>query len=254
MGRIFGLMMVGVLSLSMAFAAEDEKKPASPEAAKQAFEADYDAGVKAAMEKNWDVARIKLATALKALGDNPHTNKSTAQVMLNKAAGALFKDDALVTANELMRLKQWAEAEEAYRKFVDVNGETEAIRNNVLACRKGLEAENADLKNAGELLKDKKWQEASDAYNKAAETLGTLRLIREGITVAQLNIEADALLKKAPEMLQQKKWDDAFKAYQRAGQILGETEVVKKGIMQARDGYADELKASAEKPEKLKAQ
>src|SRR5438552_1684781 len=134
MDRMFAVLMVGVLAMSTAFAAEKEKKePVTPEAATKAFDADYEAGVGAAMEKKWDVARLKLASALKALGDAPHVNKSTAQILLSKATGSLFKDDALVTANELMRLKQWAEAEEAYRKVVDVNGETEAVRNSVLA-------------------------------------------------------------------------------------------------------------------------
>ena len=127
-----------------------------------------------------------MTDALKALGERTHANKSAASVLLTKAQKAFYKDDALNTANELKRFKQWAEAEEAYRLVINVTGETESLKKSIEVCRENLEAENEGLKIAHDLFKAKKWQQSIDAYNKAAETLGTLRPIREGINDAKL--------------------------------------------------------------------
>lgn len=222
-------------------AAEKKTEPVVDEAtARKNFESDYDAGIGAVTEKNWTVAKQKFASALKALGDYPHPRKSTAQIMLNKAERLLIKDDAMFTAEELIKLKQWVEAEEAFRKVVDVFGETDTLRKKILACRAGMEEDHPDLKKAGELLKEKKWNDAIEAFNKVSDKLGGIRMIREGISSAQLGIEGDELLRKGPEYLKNKRWDDAFSAYKRLSQILGNTEEVLKGINAAQAGYAEE--------------
>ncbi len=226
-------------------------EPKDEASAKAAFEKEYNEGVTAAMEKKWLVARQKLTLALRELGDLSHPKKSTAQVMLTKAERSLFKDDALGTADELFKIKQWAEAEEAFRKVAEITGDTQALIDKVNACRKGLEEENPELKKANDLLKEKKWDEASKAFNAVGEKLGMLRMIREGINIAQLNIEAKDLLDKAPGLLEKKQWSDAFDAYKRVGEILGTSkpDVAKQianGMEQARNGYAEEERAKAE--------
>ncbi len=236
-----------ILQVPACFAVED-KAPVKTEpvlddaTAKKVFEENYEAGAMAASEKKWDLAQKRLTDALKALGERTHANKSAASVLLTKAQKAFYKDDALNTANELKRFKQWAEAEEAYRLVINVTGETESLKKSIEICRENLEAENEGLKLAHDLFKAKKWQQSIDAYNKAAETLGTLRPIREGINDAKLLIEADALMQKAPELLAKKDWEDAFNAYSRVRQILGETAEVKKGIAAAQAGYAEDHK------------
>jgi hypothetical protein len=260
MYKFLGLLLVAGISISafqVATCSAVEDKPAvktdtplDDAAAKKAFEENYEAGSVAASEKKWEVAQKRLGDGLKALGERPHANKSTATVLLNKAQKAIYKDDALNTANELKRLKQWAEAEEAYRLVINVTGETESLKKSIEVCRENLESENEGLKAAHDLFKARKWQESIDAYNKAAETLGTLRPIREGVNDAKLYIEADALMKKAPSLLAKKDWEEAFNAYNRVRQILGETDEVKKGIAAAQAGYAEEHKPAApvEKP------
>lgn len=230
------------------------KKPAVAKddpAARAAFEADYEAGVAAVAANNWPVVKQKMASALKALGEQAHPRKSAAQVLLNKSERSFIKEDAFVTANELARLKQWVEAEEAYRKVVDVFGETETLKKHILECRNGLEADNDGIKKANELLKEKKWKEALEAYNKVSDTLGGIRAIREGIANANLGIESDVLLKRGAEQLKNKKWNDAFDTYKRLVETIGQTDEVRKGIAAAQAGYAEEHKPAplAEKVE-----
>jgi len=215
------------------------------------FVVDYKAGTAAVEAENWTLARSKLASALKSLGDYNDKEKSTAQVLLNKAERALIKEDATYTANRLMELKQWVEAEEAFRKVVDVSGETETLRNKVMECRKALEAKSPELKKAADLARDGKWKDAIEAYNKASDKLGGIRMIRDGLQAANLNIEADDLTKKADGWLKEKKWQEAFDAYKRVMQIRGETEDVKRGIAAAQAGYAEDHKGSGEKIEAI---
>ena len=225
--------------------------PVSAQAAAEArksFEANYDAGTAAVLEKKWTVARLKLAQALKDLGEQDHPNKTSAQVLLNKADRIVVKDDMMYTAKELLRLKQWVEAEEAFRKVAEIIGETDELRNGVLAARAGLETESAPLKAANDLLRARKWTEAQAAYKTASETLGTIRAVQEGFNTAQAGAEAEQLLHRAPELLQRKQWNDAYKAYTRIGQILGETDEVKKGLVAAKAGLDDEQKPGTPAP------
>ncbi|HLX64566.1 MAG TPA: hypothetical protein VKX17_25055 [Planctomycetota bacterium] len=250
---VASLMFVG----GAGFAAEGDKDKDKPKpaeaplddaAAKKAFEEDYEAGSSAAADKKWDVAVKKLTDALKALGERAHVNKSTATVLLSKAQKALYKDDAMNTANELKRLKQWAEAEEAYRLVINVTGETESLKKSIADCRVALELESPELKKANELYKAKKWQESIDAYNTAAEKLGTLRPIREGLNDAKVNIEAEGLMKKATDALMKKDWEAAFDTYQKVAKMIGENDEVKKGIAAAQAGYAEEHKGEKKQP------
>jgi tetratricopeptide (TPR) repeat protein len=261
--NLFAASLLSALTVcaiwSSAFAAAEEKPattppatPAAPAAdeatSRKNFATDYEAGVTAVSEKNWTLARSKFTSALKSLGDYNDVKKSTAQVLLNKAERALIKDDAMFTASELLKLKQWVEAEEAFRKVVDVSGETETLRKNVLACRAGLESESDDLRKATEFAKASKWKEAIEAYNKASDKLGGIRMIRDGLQAAQLGQEADELTKKADVFIKDKKWQEAFDAYKRIMQIKGETDEVKRGIAAAQAGYAEDHKGSGEKP------
>ena len=236
-------------------AADDgSKKPVSAKDAladTAAFEADYEAGVAAVAANNWAVVKLKMTSALKTLGEQAHAKKTAAQILLNKAERSFVKDDAFVTANELARLKQWAEAEEAYRKVVDVFGETETLKKHILECRAGLEAENAALKKANDLLKEKKWKEALDAYNKVSDKLGGIRAIREGISSANLGLETDPMLKRGAEQLKDKKWNEAFETYKRLAELIGQTDEIRKGLAAAQAGYAEEHKPAppAEKVE-----
>ncbi|MEI6232738.1 MAG: hypothetical protein WCT04_06790 [Planctomycetota bacterium] len=231
-----------------------KKKSDAPadEASKKVFDADYDAGLVALNDKNWPLVKSKMGSALKALGEANDARKSTAQILLNKAERLLIKDDALFTAGELVRLKQWTEAEEAYRKVVDVNGETETLRTSIMACRAGIEGENEGLKKAGELLKERKWKDAIDAFNKVSDKLGGIRIIRDGINSANLGIESDELTKKGAAFLKDKKWDDAFNVYKRLLQIVGETDDVRKGIAASQAGYAEDHKATGSSESLLK--
>lgn len=250
------VLLTALLAAPSFLAAEDiTKKPdsvADEANAKAAFTKDYDTGAAAIESKNWVYARQKLTSALKALGDFNDPRKSTAQVLLTKAERALIKDDALFTASELMRLKQWVEAEEAFRKVVDVSGETETLRNNVLACRAGLEAENENLKKASALLKEKKWKDAIAAFNKASDTLGGIRVIQEGINAARQGIDTDEQLVKAAGFLAEKKWDDAFNIYKKLMSTVGETDEIKKGLATAQAGYAEDHKPEAPKTDSPK--
>lgn len=217
---------------------------AAPDAteARKAFEAAYELGAAAVAEKKWPVARQRLVQALKALGELDHPNKTAAQVLLDKANRIVLKDDMLYTAQELLRLKQWVESEEAFRKVAEITGETDTLRKGVMAARAGLEADNESLKNANELLRQRKYTEAAAAYRAAAEVMGNVRAVQEGFNAAQAGVEAEQLLRRAPELLQQKHFADALKAYSRIGQILGETDEVKKGIVAAQSGIEEERK------------
>src|SRR5437764_506571 len=110
MSKVIAVLLVAAVALSgPCFAAEGDKGKDAPKDAKDApldeatakkvFEEDYEAGSAAAAEKKWDVAVKKLTDALKALGERSHVNKSTATVLLSKAQKALYKDDAMNTAN-----------------------------------------------------------------------------------------------------------------------------------------------------------
>jgi hypothetical protein len=127
-----------LLSASV-FAADDETR------ARAAFEESYQVGTAAALEKNWPKARDSFAAAIKALGEYSHPKKGAAQVLLTKATEAAKKEPDLSTADELLRLKQWKEAEAAYRKAAEVAGETEAIKNGIAAAQAGAKAESTSL-------------------------------------------------------------------------------------------------------------
>jgi len=115
-----------------------EAGPAADEAkAKSDFEAAYEAGAAAAIGKKWAEAAKHFETALKALGDLPHPKKPVARVLLDKARNMAKREEALDTAAELLKLKQWAEAEAAYRKAAETLGETEVIKAGIAAAQAG---------------------------------------------------------------------------------------------------------------------
>ncbi len=259
MFRLQWLLLLTVLMAAPVFTGEKETKPKPDEprdevAARAAFEKSYEEGVTAAMEEKWTVARQKLAAALRELGDASHPKKSAAQVMLNKAERSLFKDDALATADELFKLKQWPEAEEAYRKVAEVTGDTKVLIDKVNECRKELEKKYPDLKKANDLLKEKKWKDAIDVFNAVAEKTGMIRMIRDGINIANLNTEAKDLIEKGNDLLSKKQWIEAFNAFKRAGEILGtnsdSAKEISAGILKAQDGFAQDVRAKEDEKAK----
>jgi hypothetical protein len=109
--------------------------------AKAAFEAAYEAGAVAITKKDWSTAQKKFDAALKALGELDHPNKAVAKLLLKKATEMAAKDEPLHAANELLGLKQWAEAEAAFRKAAETLGETDAIKQGIAAAQAGAKAE-----------------------------------------------------------------------------------------------------------------
>lgn len=90
-----------------------------PDDAKAAFEAAYEKGTAAAVEKKWADAEKQFEAALKALGDESHPKKAVAQVLLTKARGENAKTQAVEAVAqeakrkeaELAQAKAEAEAE-----------------------------------------------------------------------------------------------------------------------------------------------
>ena len=135
-------LVSATLVLAVLAAGARSAEPAADEAkAKAAFEAAYEAGTAAGIEKKWAEAEKQFDAALKALGDLPHAKKAVAQALRAKSRDMLKQDAALATAAELLRLKQWAEAEAAYRKAADVLGETDAVKAGIAAAQAGAKAE-----------------------------------------------------------------------------------------------------------------
>jgi hypothetical protein len=124
-----------VLCGANARGAEDEA------AAKAAFEKAYEAGAAAAIEKKWAEAEKQFDAALKALGDNPHAKRAVAQVLLNKARDMNKQESSLTAAAELLRLKQWSEAEKAYKQAAETLGESDAIKAGIAAAQAGARLE-----------------------------------------------------------------------------------------------------------------
>ncbi len=109
--------------------------------ARTEFEVAYEAGAVAASEKKWDVAEKKFDEALKAIGEADHPKKAVAKLLLDKAREQNKQQNATLVADELLKLKQWAEAEAAYRKAAETLGENEAIKKGIAAAQAGLKAE-----------------------------------------------------------------------------------------------------------------
>ncbi|HYF50263.1 MAG TPA: hypothetical protein VEJ63_12710 [Planctomycetota bacterium] len=135
-------MRICVSILAFVLCAQVFSADPTPEA-KAAFEAAYAAGGTAVAEKKWAVAAVKFEEALKAIGDADHANKAVAKVLLDKAKDMAKKQEGLHTADELLRLKQWAEAEAAYKKAAETLGESDEIKKGIAAAQAGAAAEKA---------------------------------------------------------------------------------------------------------------
>jgi hypothetical protein len=105
------------------------------------FEKRYDIGTRNVTEKNWIDAARHLEAALSALGTTEHRKKQVAQILLKKALEESRKQRALFTAQELLRLKQWKEAEEAFLTAKNDLGETLEIKQGLDAIRIGRDEE-----------------------------------------------------------------------------------------------------------------
>ncbi|HYG77133.1 MAG TPA: hypothetical protein VEK08_19165 [Planctomycetota bacterium] len=159
----------------LALCGEAEKQDASKAVA--AFEAAYELGAKAAQEKKWALAEKQFDAAIRALGETAHPKKAVAQILLTKARENAKQETTLAAADELLRLKMWAEAEAAYKKAAETLGETDAIKAGIAAAQAGAKTEQASAeaarmeeakRKAAELALAKARAEAAEAKSKAA--------------------------------------------------------------------------------------
>ena len=139
------LLLLGTLfGVGLRSSAQDAPDPAR---AMKNFDTSYQAAVDAIAEKDWGTAEVLLEAALKSLGSAGHPNKLAAETLLAKAQfiNKLKKDaaEALRAAEELLRLKQWAEAEALFKKALALAGESEGTRKGIAAAQAGLKEASA---------------------------------------------------------------------------------------------------------------
>lgn len=133
------LFYVAICCLSfVTFAAEEAVNEQDPSLV---FEKRYNHGAAAVLDKNWVDAQRHFEAALAALGQRDHIKKQTALILVKKAQEESKKQRALYTANELLRLNQFKEAEEAFLAAKADLGDTEEIRQGLDAVRMRREQE-----------------------------------------------------------------------------------------------------------------
>lgn len=127
------LATAALLAASANLRAEDAGNDA--ERAKKNFEASYTAAAEAIKEDDWATAETVLDAALKALGDNEHPNKIAAQVLHKKAVKINTERKAaaaaLSSAQELLRLEQWEEAEKLFQKAKELGADEAAVKKGL---------------------------------------------------------------------------------------------------------------------------
>lgn len=131
------LILMAVLCVSL-FAAEE---PVNEQDPLLLFEKRYNFGAAAVLDRNWVDAQRHFESALAALGQRDHIKKQTALILVKKAQEEGKKQRALYTANELLRLNQFKEAEEAFLSAKADLGDTEEIRQGLEAVRQRREQE-----------------------------------------------------------------------------------------------------------------
>lgn len=131
------LALCAAMSLA-AFAAEETVNEQDPTLL---FEKRYNFGATAVLDRNWVDAQRHFEAALAALGQRDHIKKQVAQILAKKAQDESKKQRALFTANELLRLNQFKEAEEAFLAAKADLGDTEEIRQGLDAVRTRREQE-----------------------------------------------------------------------------------------------------------------
>lgn len=122
-----------LLAASAHLRAEDAGDDA--ERAKKNFEASYTAAAEAIKEDDWATAETVLDAALKALGGHDHPNKIAAQVLHKKAVKINTERKAsaaaLSSAQELLRLEQWEEAEKLFAKAKELGADEAAVKKGL---------------------------------------------------------------------------------------------------------------------------
>lgn len=129
--RCASVILFCAILVRVACAAEDV-----PRRALELFAEAYDLGTAAVKERNWADANLYFATALKALGDNDHPKKDVAEILLRKGREQVQGEREHETAEELFRLRQWKEAEEAYARAAKWSGMTPEIQRGISESRR----------------------------------------------------------------------------------------------------------------------
>jgi tetratricopeptide (TPR) repeat protein len=139
------------------------------------FETAYKAALEAIAKEDWEAAEVTLAAAQKALGDRPHADKELAERLLAKARKIVGEKREVTTtlkaADELLRLRQWAEAESLYKRARDLGADKTAVEKGLAAAQAGLKQEGykTALAEGFARLGAKDWENAERAFLKALE-------------------------------------------------------------------------------------
>jgi len=128
-------LLFSIAACALSFVCFAAEEPVNEQDPALMFEKRYSHGANAVMEKNWVDAQRHFEAALAALGQRDHIKKQTAMILVKKAQEESKKQRALYTANELLRLNQFKEAEEAFLSAKADLGDTEEIRQGLEAVR-----------------------------------------------------------------------------------------------------------------------
>lgn len=134
-------LLFSLAACGFAFACFAAEEPVNEQDPLLMFEKRYNHGATAVLDKNWVDAQRHFEAALAALGQRDHIKKQTALILVKKAQEESKKQRALYTANELLRLNQFKEAEEAFLSAKADLGDTEEIRQGLEAVRMRREQE-----------------------------------------------------------------------------------------------------------------
>jgi len=128
-------LLFSLAACALAFTCFAAEEPVNEQDPLLMFEKRYNSGAAAVLDKNWVDAQRHFEAALAALGQRDHIRKQTAMILVKKAQEESKKQRALYTANELLRLNQFKEAEEAFLSAKADLGETEEIRQGLETVR-----------------------------------------------------------------------------------------------------------------------
>jgi hypothetical protein len=185
----------------------------APAPARTGFDVLYAAAVDATQKKNWLEASNFINDALRLLGDSEHPNKRVAQLLQTAAAHEYKKENVLYTANELLRLRNWAGAEAAFGEAVGLWGMTDAIQRGLATLQAGAIEDNKHLQRAINLIKQKEYDGALLALDQAQLGLGEMAFIVQKRAETQQAREVSEKLARAKLHTQQGEWDAARNIY-----------------------------------------
>lgn len=236
------LAVAALLAVSANLRAEDAGDDA--ERAKKNFEASYTAAAEAIKDDDWATAETVLDAALKALGDHEHPNKIAAQVLYKKAVKINTERKAaaaaLSSAQELLRLEQWEEAEKLFNKAKELGADTAAVQKGLdaIAAGKGKTArENPAATEPAKPAEEKPTADAGAPSTEppAAEGDGYKTAMRAGL-----------------EALGKKDWDAAVTNLEKALKARPGDKAAESSLAEARRGKekAEAAKTAAAEPAK----